>query len=66
MSSITQTPSLCESCQWVRLVTSARGARFWLCERSFTDAGYPKYPPQPVPRCEGYEAGVDPSGAKGE
>ena len=25
-----------------------------LCELSFTNAAYPKYPPQPVVRCDGY------------
>lgn len=27
---------------------------FKLCELSKTDAAYPKYPPQPVVRCEGF------------
>jgi hypothetical protein len=26
-----------------------------LCELSVTDADYPKYPPQPVVRCDGYQ-----------
>ena len=56
MLSITPTPSLCESCRWLRVVTSARGSRFLLCERSFTEPEYPKYPRQPVVRCAGYEA----------
>ena len=48
------TPSLCESCQNMREVRTAR-SRFLLCELSVTNDNYPKYPPQPVVRCEGYE-----------
>lgn len=46
--------SLCESCCWVREVTTAR-SRFLLCELSKTDAAYPKYPRQPVVRCQGHQ-----------
>jgi len=46
--------SLCESCQWMHEVKTPR-SRFLLCELSKTDADYPKYPPQPVVRCEGYQ-----------
>ena len=46
-------PSLCETCRNVREVRTAR-SRFLLCELSFTHAAYPKYPPQPVVRCDGY------------
>jgi putative acetyltransferase len=49
------TPSLCESCQNMREVRTAR-SRFLLCELSVTDGRYPKYPPQPVSKCERYEA----------
>ena len=45
--------SLCESCRWMREVTTPR-SRFLLCELSKTDDAYPKYPPQPVVRCDGY------------
>src|SRR5262249_20060870 len=48
------TPSLCETCQNVREVRTAR-SRFLLCELSVTNAAYPKYPPQQVVRCEGYQ-----------
>jgi hypothetical protein len=30
-----------------------------LCELSKTDAAYPKYPAQPVVRCEGHEPNQD-------
>ena len=50
-------PSLCETCETVREVRTAR-SRFLLCELSFTTAAYPKYPPQPVVRCDGYRPQV--------
>ena len=48
-------PSLCETCENVRAVSTAR-SRFLLCRLSATDAARPKYPPQPVVRCDGYRA----------
>ena len=45
--------SLCEICGNVREVRTARST-FLRCELSLTDAAYPKYPPQPVVRCDGY------------
>jgi hypothetical protein len=50
------TASLCESCRFVREVVSGKGSRFWLCQLSSTDHAFPKYPPQPVTRCSGYQA----------
>ena len=49
------TPSLCETCAWVREVVTPKGSRFLLCRLSHTDPAYPKYPPQPVVRCDGYQ-----------
>jgi hypothetical protein len=34
-------------------------SRVLLCELSFTDAASPKYPPQPVVRCDGYRPRSD-------
>jgi hypothetical protein len=48
------TQSLCETCAWMREVTSAKGSRFLLCQLSKTNPAFPKYPPQPVVRCEGF------------
>jgi hypothetical protein len=31
-----------------------KGSRFLLCQLSVTNPVYPKYPPQPIVRCEGY------------
>lgn len=46
--------SLCEACRYKRDVVSGKGSRFILCQRSLAEAGYPKYPPQPVVRCGGF------------
>jgi hypothetical protein len=46
---------LCDACAHARLVTSGRGSEFLLCERSRTDARYPRYPRLPVVVCAGYE-----------
>ena len=48
-------PSLCETCENVRAVSTAR-SRYLLCRLFATDAAYPKYPPQPVMRCDGYRS----------
>jgi hypothetical protein len=48
-------PSLCESCKNMREVCTSR-SRFMLCELSVTDASYPKYPPQPVVQCQGFQS----------
>jgi hypothetical protein len=47
--------TLCESCRWMREVTTPR-SRFLLCESSTTNPAYAKYPPQPVVQCQGYQA----------
>ena len=46
--------SLCETCAWKREIKTPR-SRFLLCQLSQTDARFPKYPPQPVIRCAGYQ-----------
>jgi hypothetical protein len=48
------TQSLCEMCKNVREIRTAR-SRFLLCELSVTNGAYPKYPPQPVVGCDGYQ-----------
>jgi hypothetical protein len=37
------------------MVTSGRGSRFILCERSRIDSRYPRYPMLPVLRCAGFD-----------
>jgi len=46
---------LCDSCAHQRVVTTTRGSRFSLCERSKTEPEFPKYPRVPVVECRGYE-----------
>ena len=48
-------PSLCHSCKNKREVRTAR-SRFLLCELSFTNEDFRKYPSQPVLACAGYES----------
>jgi len=62
-----ETPtSLCEGCARMREVISGRGSRFLLCQHSRVDPRFPKYPPQPVVRCEGYDrAPAPPPGSLG-
>ena len=50
--------SLCETCDSMREVVTPKGSRFLLCQLSGTDRAYPKYPPQPVVRCDGYRPKV--------
>ena len=45
---------LCATCRFRREVHGARSI-FLLCERSFTDPRFRRYPPLPVVRCIGYE-----------
>jgi hypothetical protein len=48
------THSLCEACALMREVVTPKGSRFLLCQLSQTDPDSPKYPAQPVVRCDGY------------
>ena len=51
-------PGLCESCRWIRVVTS-RNSMFVLCRLSETDARFPRYPALPVLQCQGYSKSAD-------
>jgi hypothetical protein len=55
-------PGLCGACQHARVITTGRGGRFWLCQRSTTDPRFPRYPALPIVRCPGFQPGevVDP------
>lgn len=46
---------LCEKCKFVRRMESDRGSVFYMCQRSLTDASFPKYPRLPVVQCRGYD-----------
>jgi ribosome-associated protein len=39
----------------MREIVSGRGSRFLLCGLSQADHRFPKYPPQPLARCTGFE-----------
>jgi hypothetical protein len=47
---------LCATCVHCRVIR-ARRSDFYMCQRSFTDARFPKYPRLPVVRCVGYTPG---------
>lgn len=47
--------SLCEACAWMREMVTPKGSRFLLCQLSQTNPDFPKYPPQPVVRCAGFQ-----------
>jgi hypothetical protein len=50
-----QSPSgLCGDCRHARLIESAKGSHFLLCQLSQSDSRFPKYPPLPVLTCAGY------------
>jgi len=49
--------SLCDSCVHQRIVKNTRGSSFSLCERSRTNAAFPRYPRLPVTHCRGHEPG---------
>jgi hypothetical protein len=44
-------------------VIRARHSTFYLCQRSFTDERFPKYPRLPVRQCIGYTPGAPADGA---
>jgi hypothetical protein len=50
-----QNAGLCADCQHARRIESDRGSVFVMCELSFTDSRFPKYPRLPVLACDGYE-----------
>ena len=48
---------LCSTCVHCRVMRT-RQSTFYLCQRSFTDARFPKYPRLPVVQCVGYTTGT--------
>jgi ribosome-associated protein len=51
--------TLCGTCFHAREIISGTGSRFLLCQKSQEDRRYPKYPPQSVFRCDGFERTKD-------
>jgi hypothetical protein len=47
--------NLCDTCEHCRIIRSDRGSIFLMCQRSFTEPEFPKYPRLPVVECRGYE-----------
>lgn len=45
---------LCANCVNARRIESDRGSVFVMCQLSFQDSRFAKYPPLPVLRCSGY------------
>lgn len=58
MDPLQETVGLCATCQFRRTVTTTRST-FYLCERSFSDPRFAKYPAIPVLRCVGYQTRED-------
>ena len=46
---------LCPRCRHVRPIVSERGSTFLRCMKQRSDPRFPKYPPQPVLACPGFE-----------
>lgn len=47
--------SICHTCRHLRTTSNARGSVFMMCEKAKVDERFPKYPPQPVGKCAGWE-----------
>jgi hypothetical protein len=54
-SMIADNPGLCADCVHARQVESDRGSTFLLCQLSFTDPRFEKYPRFPVLNCSGHK-----------
>ena len=54
--------NLCDVCIFRRVIVSNKGSRFLLCEKSKSDPRFPKYPPQPLVQCEGFQEAKEESG----
>jgi hypothetical protein len=46
---------LCANCVHERVISSAKGSQFLLCQLSQSDPKFPKYPRLPVLTCPGYK-----------
>ena len=52
---------LCTSCSHARVIRSAKGSEFWLCELGKADPRFNKYPRLPVLACPGFKQHSTPS-----
>jgi len=55
MTKILPQVGLCVICQHQKLVASARGSQFVLCQLAKEDNRFAKYPPLPVLSCAGFK-----------
>ncbi len=46
---------LCSLCKHVKVIKSAKGSTFIMCELAKTDKRFSKYPPLPVLHCVGFD-----------
>jgi len=46
---------LCADCKYAQRVVSQRGSSFYLCQKSFSDPSFAKYPALPMKSCAGFE-----------
>jgi hypothetical protein len=46
---------LCTTCVHARVITSSKGSEFYLCQLSFSDPRFARYPRLPVLACDGYQ-----------
>jgi hypothetical protein len=46
---------LCSECRHTRIIRSEKGSVFVMCGRAKTEPRFPRYPPQPVVGCPGFE-----------
>jgi hypothetical protein len=54
---------LCATCVHCRVIRTRRSV-FYMCQRSFTDARFPKYPRLPVVQCIGHTPGTPSEGER--
>jgi len=57
---------LCADCVNVKVMGSDRDSVFYLCQLSFTDSRFPKYPALPVLSCDGYVEKSTPDSGNGD
>jgi hypothetical protein len=53
---------LCEGCAHVRIISSPKGARFYLCRLAYANPAFPRYPRIPVVSCSGFTPASDDRG----
>ncbi len=57
---------LCDQCRHAQVLHNSRGSTFYLCELSFSDPRFVKYPRLPMITCGGYKSMDEPSNYYGE